>query len=73
MRNAEETIDVINKLIFESIIHGGDSGGPYCVNEEELLNAINKWIARVHLSDKYTAKTVLVYTNYPAVPQIVSI
>lgn len=73
MRNAEEAIDVINKLIFESIIHGGDSGGPYCLNEENVLDAINEWIVHVHLSDKYTAKTILVYANYPAVPQIVSI
>ena len=65
MRDIEKAIDIINKLIFESII--------YRENDDDLLNVLNKWIARQHLSDKYTAKTVRVYANYPAMPQIISI
>ena len=37
-------IDALNKLISESILHGGDAGGPYLVNREGLEKAIEDYL-----------------------------
>ena len=38
--NLEIFIDYFNDIIEQAIIHGGDAGGPYFVNEEKLLQSI---------------------------------
>lgn len=37
-------IDALNKLISESILHGGDSGGAYLTNREGLEKAIDDYL-----------------------------
>ena len=32
--------DFFNDIIEQAVIHGGDSGGIYCINEEKLLKSI---------------------------------
>lgn len=37
----------INHIIDEAITHGGDSGGPYCINNEGLIDAMSalrRWL-----------------------------
>ena len=37
-------IDLINKIINEAIIHGGDSGGAYCMNNEGLIKQMRYYL-----------------------------
>lgn len=43
--------DYINKIIREAIDHGGDSGGPYFVNGEELHDAMRRLKMWLSLKD----------------------
>lgn len=49
----EREIELINEIIANAIIHGGDSGGPYESNLESLVIAINNWLCEKGLKDKY--------------------
>ena len=46
-------IELINKIIYEAIIHGGDSGGPYNINFEDLEKSVNNWLKFKNLTDEY--------------------
>lgn len=68
-------IKLINKIIFEAIIHGGDSGGPYFTNEDDLISAINKLLDVECMMDKYEIREVDIEDDwggtYPNIHQIV--
>lgn len=49
----EKEINIINSLIEKAIYHGGDSGGPYFSNEDDLIVTIKSWIEYKDLADKY--------------------
>ena len=51
----EREIEIINKIIRESVIHGADSGGSYDQNEKKLLESINEWIEFKDVSEEYVA------------------
>ena len=34
----------LNDIIFEAVTHGGDSGGPYFSNQEDLEKTINNFL-----------------------------
>lgn len=40
-----------NEMMTQSIIHGGDSGGAYCVNTKGLRDVIKNFIKEFDLSD----------------------
>ncbi len=40
----EEEIILINQIVANAIIHGGDWGGPYNVNTLGLVIAMNNWL-----------------------------
>lgn len=45
---ADIFISYINKVIEEATIHGGDSGGAYCVNKEKLskaMQSLTHWLS----------------------------
>ena len=72
----EEEIRILNKIIFEAVVHGGDFGGAYCINEDNLMNSIAEWIMHKNLSGKYKVKVVEVVeagSRYPEMPQIVEV
>lgn len=46
-------ISLINKIIYEATIYGGDAGGPYCCNPEDLESSIKEWLLHRGLSDRY--------------------
>lgn len=50
---SEYEIKLINKIIFEAIKHGGDSGGPYFTNEDGLISAINKLLDIERVANEY--------------------
>lgn len=52
-QNVEQEIALINQIIEEAIDHGGDCGGPYHSNGDQLKEAIEKWLACKGLDDKY--------------------
>lgn len=44
-----ETVKLLNDLISQAVLHGGDSGGPYYVNHEELRRSVNELIDHLNL------------------------
>lgn len=70
----KEEIRIINKIIFEAIVHGGDPGGPYYINEEDLLASMYRWINFRGLSEEYGVGNMSISTDhgvYHYIPQIV--
>ncbi len=53
----EKHIKILNNLIYESVEHGGDSGGAYYSNIEDILKAINEYLKFFHLEDSCIIKT----------------
>ena len=53
----EKHIEILNNLIYESVEHGGDSGGAYYSNIEGILKAINEYLKFFHLEDSCVIKT----------------
>ena len=56
--NIEKHIGILNNLIYESVKHGGDAGGAYYSNTENVLKAINEYLKFFHLEDSYVIKTM---------------
>lgn len=53
--------DYLNKIIEEAIIHGGDYGGAYFINKEELISEIKRFLIWTGLN-----KYLIVYEDdYP--------
>lgn len=44
-----ETVKLLNDLISQAILHGGDPGGPYYVNHDELRRSANNIIDHLDL------------------------
>lgn len=40
----KKEIELINKIIAEAVLDGGDSGGPFYSNYDGLYGAINNWL-----------------------------
>lgn len=72
---SEYEIKLINKIIFEAIKHGGDSGGPYLINEDGLISAINKLLDTECMTDEYEVLELDIEDSwggtYPDIHQIV--
>lgn len=49
----EKEIELMNEIIVQAIIHGGDSGGPYNTNEIRLYKVIKKWFDEKEISSCY--------------------
>ena len=58
----EKEISLINKIIAESIIHGGDDGGSYGSNRNWVVEAINEWLKeKIHkYGQTKTPKEILI-------------
>ena len=53
----EKHVEILNNLIYESVEHGGDAGGAYYSNTENVLKAINEYLKFFHLEDSCVIKT----------------
>ena len=51
MTDKQALVDLINNIIDEAIIHGGDSGGAYCRNSKDLLEILKKALVFFELSE----------------------
>jgi hypothetical protein len=44
----EDVLDIfcerINEIIKEAVVHGGDIGGIYCINQEDLEKSIKRFL-----------------------------
>lgn len=49
----EEEIKIINRIIFESIRHGADSGGSYDSNGDNLIESVEEWLKLKDLQNDY--------------------
>lgn len=49
----EEEIRIINNIIEQAIYHGGDIGGPYYCNKNDLMIAIFELIKYKGLENQY--------------------
>jgi len=44
--SSEVLAEHINEMISQAVVHGGDAGGPYCSNDEKLIESMksfSKW------------------------------
>lgn len=55
----ENHIEILNNLIREAVMHGGDAGGPYCSNTKGIKDAINKYLKFFKLDNDFIVKTKL--------------
>lgn len=62
---------LLNKIIKESIDHGGDSGGPYLTNEKDLIQAMKDYIKYKNKQDIWNVEIVEVDGYLPKIPQFV--
>ncbi|MEE3324382.1 MAG: hypothetical protein VZR33_03530 [Methanosphaera sp.] len=69
--NEKKNINFINNIIIQAIIHGGDAGGPYCCNEEELYNSIKQLIIQNNLEHDYEIAFLRIDGYGDKFPQIV--
>lgn len=53
----EEQINILNSIIEACVNHGGDVGGAYFSNAEEVEEAINLWLEKIDLSERYKVIT----------------
>ena len=70
----QKEVDLINSMIATAVEHGGDSGGPYCIHEKELMDVIYKWLEFKNILSRYTVRnTKIVEGGYilDDIPQIV--
>lgn len=70
----EEEIRIINEIILEAIVHGGDSGGPYYINDEGLLSVLHKWMSFKGILGEFHVEELSRETDfgiYFNIPQIV--
>lgn len=76
MKNIEYEIELINNIIYESVRHGGDAGGAYYSNTNEVLSAIQNWLNFHNLNEIYEIEYKEPYTEfkgyYNIVPRIVN-
>lgn len=49
----EEQINVLNGIMEECVIDGGDAGGAYLSNAEGVIREVNLWLSKMELMDKY--------------------
>ena len=49
----EREIELMNHVIANAIIHGGDWEGPYESNTVGLVKAVNNWLREKGIKDKY--------------------
>lgn len=71
----ETYISDINEMLFMAYVHGGDSGGPYGINEEGIAFAIKQFLVHSSLENQYTFGTLNRESNnciYFDVPQIIN-
>lgn len=54
----EAFCNIVNDVIEQAITHGGDTGGPYYINQEELESSINYFIEWLGIEDR-----VILYKN----------
>lgn len=73
--NIEYEIELINNIIKESVVHGGDGGGAYFCNTKEVINSINNWLIFHNLTKFYTIEYQKPYETfegyYSIIPKIV--
>lgn len=48
-----EEIRIINNIVAQAIIHGGDPGGSCDTNKENLVSALNDWLECKNLFSEY--------------------
>ena len=57
MKNKEtavnKEIETLNEVLNAAIEHGGDAGGPYFCNKEELQESIMRYLTVRGLNDEY--------------------
>ena len=49
----DKEIELINEIVVQAVIHGGDSSGPYYTNSNALYKALKKWLVENCLTDEF--------------------
>lgn len=68
----EKEIELINEIVGQAAIYGGDAGGPYCSNIDNLTRALKNWLLVKGIEDQYKVE-IKRYRDVPEMPLIVKI
>lgn len=74
----EEQINVLNGIMRECVIDGGDAGGAYLSNAKEVEREVNLWLEKMELLNIYKVITserefkdsTTIYRIYPKIVPI---
>lgn len=51
--SVDKEIELINEIVAQAVIHGGDSGGPYYTNSSVLYKTLRNWLIEECLIDEF--------------------
>ena len=54
LQEIDHEMKLVNQMIEEAVMHGGDSGGAYFTNGKKLNDAVLEWLKTRNLSEYYT-------------------
>ena len=60
----EHIVEALNDVINEAIYHGGDSGGAYYTNSEDLMYSVNRLLSVLNLDTEYKISELDRYGDY---------
>ena len=60
----QELVNILNKVIREAIMHGGDSGGAYFSNNKGLMESVEDLLVILSLDDDFQLSEVDRYGDY---------
>ena len=64
-------VEAINNIVYQAVLHGGDSGGSYESNETDLTDVLYEWINLKGLTHKCGVRTIM--TSNGRIPQIIEL
>lgn len=66
----EKEIALLNSIINEAVYYGGDSGGPYCTDPDDVISYMNEYLTFKNVSGVMAA---VVRVGINDIPQFVKI
>ena len=51
--NTNDEVMMMNRIVYGAIVHGGDGGGPYCCDTDEVTPWLREWLRTKGLEAEY--------------------
>lgn len=69
--NKKELVAMLNNVIEEAIMHGGDSGGPYYSNNKNLMESVRNILTFLEIDDIYKISDLDKYGDYASLEKAI--